>query len=191
MHLSLLTIPNISYPLSSYFYFFSNRRMRALIVLVVVFATLFGASAAFSAAENPFCVVTTATNQTYNLNPIASAVYNTTLVAAVTGVVNAEVRFGWCATVNSSVCNVTDWSMAVETEGSCVTGFQVFIGPASIQNNAVTFQLWGSTDGVVGTVVVACDPNGAPGVAKPSGDIINEPIYDYAFSFTSVHACAV
>lgn len=165
--------------------------MRLLVVLVVIFATLCGMSAAFSATENPFCVVTTATNQTYNLNPIVSAVYNGSLVAAVSGVVNAEVRFGWCGTVNSSVCNVTGWSMAIETDGSCVTGFEVFTGPASVQNNAITFQLWGPTDGVVGTVVVACDPNGSVGAAKLSGVIVNEPIYDYAFTFTSVHACAV
>lgn len=159
-------------------------------IAVAVFASLIGVSAALSASENPFCVVTTPANQTYNLNPITAAVYNGTLIAAVTGVVNAEVRFGWCGTVSSTVCNVSDWSMAIETEGACVTGFEVFIGPASVTPaGAVTFQLWGGTDGVVGTVVVSCDPSGAVGTATLSSAIVNEPIYNYAFTFTSVHAC--
>lgn len=140
-------------------------------------------------ATNSFCVITTADNKTYDLNPIVAAAYNGTLVAASAGVMDVTVQFGWCGVVNSTACNVSGWSMAVAGASECVSAFEVFTGPASVQNNAVTFQMWGGTDGAVATVVVACDPSGASGSAALQGVIVNDPIYDYAFAFSSVHGC--
>jgi hypothetical protein len=168
--------------------------MKMIIAFTTFFVLCLGMSTAlpFTAGSNAFCVVTTSDNKTVDLNPIAAAVYDGTLVAAASGVVDVSVQFGWCGVINSTTCNVSDWSMAINTQGTspqCVTGFEVFTGPASIQSNSVVFQMWGGTDGAVATVTVACDPSGATGVAKLQGVIVNQPIYDYTFSFSSVHAC--
>ena len=94
------------------------------------------------------------------------------------------------------ICNYTNWTMAianapVSNPASCITAFEVFIGPASFANatSSASFQLWGGIDGAVASVTVTCDAQGTTGEAKLTGMVINQPIYSYELSFTSVHAC--
>lgn len=161
--------------------------------LLAVAMLLVYCCSALKSTANPFCVITSG-NSTIDLNGILPAAYNGTLVAD-NGVTAAEVKFAWCQTLNSTVCNVTDWTMTVEAQGApntCVTAFNVFTGPASSPApSTVTFQLWGPTDGAVASVTVSCDPQGAEGKATLVGLIVNEPIYSYDISFSSVHACPV
>lgn len=154
-------------------------------LLLVIFASL---SHGVTVNSNPFCIVADG-NTTLDLNPIEPAWYNATVAGG--GLADVALHFGWCGSINSTVCNVTNWAMTMESSGSCVTGFEVLLGPGTYANNAISFQMWGGTDGFIGYVTVACNPHGATGSATLTGLVVNHPIYNYYFTFSSVHACAV
>lgn len=154
-----------------------------LFALLAVIATC-------AAAQNSFCQITTP-NGTVNLGYIKAAVYNNvTLILAESGPTTGAVNFGWCGTVNSTTCNITNATMAVhDNNNNCIVHFSAMIGPAAFANNASSFQMWSASSGAVGTVSVACDPSGASGAATLVGFVVNQPIYSYAFTFSSVDAC--
>jgi hypothetical protein len=160
--------------------------MKSMLRLFAVLAAI----ATCTAAQNSFCQVTTP-NGTVNLGYIKAAVYsNVTLVLAESGPTIGTLNFGWCGTVNSSTCNATNVTMAVhDNNNNCIVHFGAIIGPASFANNAASFQMWSASSGAVGTVSVACNANGAAGAATLIGLVVNQPIYSYAFTFSSVHAC--
>lgn len=149
-----------------------------------------------AATSNPFCVVSNGPSSTVDLNPILPATYVGTLSSDM-GITSVSIDFGWCQPMTQPVCNYTNWTMAianapVTTPATCVTAFEVFIGPAAFTNatSTASFQLWGGIDGAVASVTVACDAQGAQGEAKLTGVVINQPIYSYELAFSSVHACA-
>ena len=145
----------------------------------------------FAAAQNGFCQISTPSGAV-NLNLIKAAKYNATLILAESGPTTGLVNFGWCGEIDSAVCNVTNATLAIhDNSNNCIAHFSAFIGPAAFANNAASFQLWSASSGAVGSVSVVCDPKGAAGVATLQGFVVNQPIYSYQLSFSSVHACPV
>jgi hypothetical protein len=117
-------------------------------------------------------------------------VYNGSLAGS-GGVFPVTVSFGWCnGFVSSIACNATNWSLTITGDGgSCITGFNAWIGPVQIVNEAPVFQLWGAEDGVIATVSVTCDRAGQQGKATLTGFIVNHPVSSYTFTFSSIHGC--
>ena len=146
----------------------------------------------FAAGQNVFCQIATSSG-TVNLGLIKAAKYNATLILAESGPTSGVVDFGWCSgALVSAACNVSNATLAIHDDSNnCIVHFSAFIGPASFASNVASFQLWSASSGAVGTVSVSCDPQGAAGVATLVGFVVNQPIYSYQLSFSSVHACPV
>jgi hypothetical protein len=148
------------------------------------------ATATCVAAQNSFCQISTP-NGTVNLGYIKAAKYeNATIVLAESGPTTGTVNFGWCGTVDSAACNITNATLAIyDNSNNCIVHFSAFIGPASFASNVASFQLWSASSGAVGSVSVACNPQGAQGAATLVGFVVNQPIFSYTLTFSSVHAC--
>ena len=131
------------------------------------------------------------------MNTLGRQTYSSQLVSD-QGVAAVNVEFSWCTpNLSSTVCNVQNYTMAVtgtDAGGNptCWGAFSAISTPGTpLPNNAngVQFSIWSPMQGSVGTVSVYCDPNGSTNTAVLRNPIVNSPIYQFNFNFTSKAAC--
>ena len=128
--------------------------------------------------------------KTVDFHNIAAAKYPGVTMVGVLGVRNVTVTFSWCnQSVKSALCNATESVMIVEDTAVCYANFNTFIGGANFVNDNVVIQLWGTNEGIMGTLTVLCDANGVSGFAKVAGPIVNTPLYNYEMTFMTKDVC--
>lgn len=168
------------------------------LALIAALAGCFAVSSSMFVAPgsySSYCNVTR--NGAYSvLNSIQRQQYTSTIVSDI-GVAPVVVDFSWCSPVlSSAVCGVSNYSMAItgnDAAGNptCWGAFSAISAPGIPlpTGNGVQFTIWSPMQGATGTVSVYCDPNGNANTATLRSPIVNTPIYQFNFNFTSKAAC--